>query len=98
MAGTRGWRLTPAAAWQVVAHATVGWIVMGFTSWLGLLFLPVLLPLSESVGGTLGSAISGAGPLAGALLGLLVFELLVWHGVRECRFANPPAPARATAH
>jgi hypothetical protein len=88
VAWRRGWRLSPVAAWQVCAHATVGWVVMGVTMWLGLIvwlnmiwFVP---GLKQGGSGSLMFVV----PLAGIGLGLLVFELLVWAGARRCRFAS----------
>jgi hypothetical protein len=93
-ARTRGWRVTPAAAWQVCAHATVGWIITGLTSWVGLM---VSLNVAANVSGPLGQILSWCIPVAWAFFGLIVFELLVWVGVRRCRFANPPSAARFLA-
>ena len=88
----RGWRITPAVAWQVCAHASVGWIVMGITAWVGLI---VWLNVSYFGGATdlsrmrgLSVAVMWLVPGLGVLLGLLVFELLVFVGIRRCRFAN----------
>lgn len=101
IAERRGWRLTRDAAWQVCCHASVGWIFVGlvpllgmawiyiFANWFGLsahgmLRLPGILrnpvPWSEVVNfGVIG---------LGFLAGMLVFETLVYLGVRQCRFGN----------
>lgn len=94
LARTRSWRLTPEAAWQVCAHATVGWVITAVTSWLGLIAWLNLSSLGLMPGGPVGQAAQWAVPLAGALFGLLIFELLVWTGARRCKYANPPS-ARA---
>lgn len=94
MARTRGWRLTRAAAWQVCAHASVGWIITALTSWTGLVLLVSLTSFGHvSQIGMLFSA-----PIVGALFGLVVFELLVWTGLRRLRFANPPDAGLVTPH
>jgi hypothetical protein len=92
-ARTRGWRLTPAAAWQVCAHATVGWIVTGLSSWIGLIAWLNLASLEVGSRGVAGGPLRWAVPVGWAFFGLLVFELLVWVGVRRCRYANPPGAA-----
>ncbi len=95
-ANRRGRRLTPLAAWQVVAHASIGWVATAITSLIGLIAW-----LNVSFFGYSGgiSRLPGASdwlvlgvPAAGALLGLLIFELLVYTGVRQCRYANRPQP------
>jgi hypothetical protein len=98
----RGWRLTPLAAWQVCAHASVGWVVMAITSWLGLIaWLNIsYFGLSGLFSGRGGSsdALLLFVPAAGAFLGLLVFEILVYTGVRRCRFANRQRGVVAVEH
>jgi hypothetical protein len=99
-AARRDWRLTNAAALQICAHASIGWIVCGTGS---VLFLATLFAIAR----TFGIAPNGSFDLRPyvdvtlhwsqtiALLGLggsyfvgmLVFELLVYVGVRECRYA-----------
>lgn len=86
----RGWRITPGVATTVCAHATYGWVLAG-----SLALLPVLLAwvyLGLSSGGVRaavrpwwqGLAVGGIG----CCVGLLVFETLVYVGVRQCRHAN----------
>jgi hypothetical protein len=94
-ARTRGWRLTPAAAWQVCAHSTVGWIVTGLSSWVGLIAWLNLASLNVG-SSALREILRWGVPVAWATFGLLVFELLVWTGVRKCRYANPPGAGAAT--
>jgi hypothetical protein len=97
----RGWRLTRVAAWQICAHASVGWMLAG-------LFPMLILALGYSVQRLLGVvprwtidlspvastpiqiniATAGiAGEVIGFLAGLLIFESLVYVGVRRCRYA-----------
>lgn len=102
----RGWRLTHHAAWQVCAHASYGWILSGVCP---LLFTLVWRVTTDLVGvrprGVLDLTRQGLGRadwatvVSGVLLflgwfcGLLAFEMLVYVGVRECRYANPPDAA-----
>lgn len=88
----RGWRVTPSIAWNVCAHATIGWTI-------GCL-LHALTPLGLIWGGRLldllpaNTAIAFAveyarwSPVVALFVGMLIFETLVYVGVRECRFAN----------
>jgi hypothetical protein len=96
----RGWRISPVVATAVCAHASVGWVVTGV---LFLLSLTVPVP---RMGVTLPPAFGAwninvavvLAPLSALLAGLLVFELLVYMGVRRCRYANPESPGpRGTA-
>jgi len=91
----RGWRITRNIAWQVCAHASVGWII---AACLTLLSLVVWLNLSSfGLTGWLerrsnaGSSILAVVPLSGFFLGMLVFETLAYIGMRRCRFANAPS-------
>jgi len=99
-AARRRWRLTPAAARQICAHASVGWLLCGTLAlfllaayqacvrYFGLTLsyrwdfrpsLPFTLDLSEVV--------LFGGPILCYLIGLFTFELLVYRGVRACRYA-----------
>ncbi len=91
----RGWRITPDIAWQVCAHASVGWVVAAI---LTLLSLVVWLNLSYfglsgwmTRGGGWSDLSMAAVPAAGFLAGMLVFEILVYRGILRCRYANAPA-------
>ncbi|MEX2218702.1 MAG: hypothetical protein WD749_08070 [Phycisphaerales bacterium] len=97
-ARSRRWRLTPAAAWQVCAHASVGWVITGLTSWVGLIAWLNLSTLGGSTVSVLGELFAWSVPAFGAVFGLVIFELLVWTGLQRCRFANAPAsPGLAVA-
>jgi hypothetical protein len=93
----KGARLCRLAAWQVVAHASYGWIVAAacvmaaLTCWRVL----YLFPFFPRVVAALGDWAAPAIPGVGALAGLLVFEMLVYVGVYQCRFANRPRPHEA---
>ncbi len=102
-AARRGWRVTRDAAWQVCSHASVGWIVAGFLPFGALAALAAAERwLHWAPHGELNLAPVLARPIAwqeiayvglllgGFVLGLLVFEGLVYVGVRRCRFANAP--------
>lgn len=91
----RGWRVTPDIAWQVCAHASVGWVVAAI---LTLLSLIVWLNLSYfgasgwmTRRGTWSDLSMASIPAAGFLAGMLVFEILVYRGILRCRYANAPA-------
>lgn len=95
----RGGRLTPVAAWQVCAHASVGWVIAAAMPWLGLIIylnlayfgLDSRLPRAST------GAPWGVMAIVGgcSLLGLLAFEGLVYAGMHACRFANPAERAPA---
>lgn len=101
----RAWRVTPPIAWQICAHASIGWVLAAaFT----LLSLAIYLNLSYfGVSGWFDNLnrtstfLLAAVPLLGFFTGMLVFETLVYTGMRRCRFANapitpPPTPAAPT--
>lgn len=97
----RGWRLTPEGAWQVCCHASVGWLLLGILPMLTLATFQALVrlfhvgPPSGSIGGGWGNAsgmswselVYGAGVLVSTAAGVFAFEILVYLGVRKCRFA-----------
>lgn len=85
------WRVTRDVARVVCAHAAVGWAVGG------VLFAVVLaapvptlwVRLPALLGGFEVNVSAIVPPVISVGIGLLVFELLVYLGVRRCRFANP---------
>lgn len=91
----RGWRITPAVADTVCAHAAVGWLISAIAFWAGvaaLWFLEGLVPARPTRPSpvwvhTLADLLPLL-PVLGLLLGLLTFETLVYLGMRRCRFAN----------
>lgn len=99
----RGWRVTPTVAWTVAAHASIGWVIGGALV-LGSALLPAATDAANPRGGWLTRAgdLLGFEPSQGAvwmagvlgaaavIAGLLVFETLVYVGIRRCRFANVP--------
>ncbi len=101
----RGWRVDRVASGAVCAHASVGWVAATVLGALGyLVSWPVYEVLRKLVGpggfgpgGAMGTVIAelveyvpAALPLVGFGVGMVVFESLVWIGVRGCRFANRP--------
>lgn len=90
-----GWRTTPAVAWSVIGHASIGW---------------ALAPIMAAVIDSLAGEYINAAPLAwtgqrmweswvllfvmGPLIaGMLGFETLVYIGWRAMRYANHPRAA-----
>jgi hypothetical protein len=93
--GRRGWRISREVSAAVRGHAAVGWVGGGVVA-AGFSVLGLLLALSDGDGMVV--AITGViGVGLGALLGLLWFEILVYTGVRVCRFANPPGATLAAS-
>ena len=100
----RGWRLLPDAARQICAHASVGWVACGVLPFLVLFaFEFTLRVFGVAPGGTIdGGPVIGAidvrslaiggSVLAGYILGMLIFETLVFVGVRRCKFSNQFVP------
>lgn len=95
----RGARLCPLAAWQVVAHASIGWVIaaasvlLALLLWLNISFFSFFPRLAAALGTS--DWATAAIPGAGAVVGLLIFETLVAIGVHRCRFANRPRSAPA---
>lgn len=100
IAGRRGWRLTQRAAWLVCCHASAGWIVLALMPFAALVvqFVLVVRPLFSAPpaltawlgrvwGVTINDVVMVATPAAGFIVGIFIFELLVYKGVRACRFA-----------
>lgn len=112
----RGWRLTRVAAWQICAHASVAWTLCGILPLIVLAIKEALVRVLHysphaviDLGPVFGTfnvsdLLSGGGVALGYFLGMMAFEMLVYIGVRKCRFAarlreTPPpafAPAPAT--
>ncbi|MCC6230725.1 MAG: hypothetical protein IT432_16055 [Phycisphaerales bacterium] len=91
-AARRSWRLTRAMAWQVCAHASVGWLAAGPCVWGALLLTSTLAGSTQMIAGIVSvrDLIGGGLIFTAVLIGMLTFEMLVYLGVRQCRFANPP--------
>ncbi len=89
----RAWRITPAVAWSVCTQASFGWIVGAAVA---MVVVPPLAPLLGVVQDLPGAdvLVPGRGPRNALalliVLPVLGFELLVYVGIRRCRFANRP--------
>jgi hypothetical protein len=95
------WRITPDVALTVCAHASVGWVVAAVLTgaFRHMAFvgntdpLPRLNPSAPPIVFERWFLF----PIAGFALGLLVFAVLVYLGIRRCRFANAPAAQALSA-
>jgi hypothetical protein len=98
----RGWRITKDVAWAVCAHAAVGWVVGGLLA-LVLFFVGATIWPRYASGPWPGPAVFlnqlPTPPLlltvGAALAGMLLFESLVYVGMRECRFGNQATERRS---
>lgn len=89
----RRWRVTKHVASAVCAHASVGWIIAALLLGIGWhvgqrLSLDPLFIIPAPIGGGIPITWPVLLPIAGFFVGLLVFESLVYIGVRRLRFAN----------
>lgn len=97
----RGWRITRPVAWSVVSHASAGWLAAGLLAMLLhalaqlSAFHPHLLDLYSLLdqhlnffGFTWATTTRWMPTTLGLFIGMLVFETIVYFGVRRCRFAN----------
>lgn len=100
IAGRRRWKLTRAGAWQVCAHATVGWLGLALAPMFALAAMYVLQFVFPStlaitvdlrragLGMTsVGTLLLWTVPLGLFIAGVFVFELLVHIGVGRCKHA-----------
>ncbi len=100
----RGWRVTRNVAWTVCGHASFGWVAAGFLGMLchALSLTPPgqagLLKLLGWIDENFGyMSFAGRGlqewlpRFVGLFLGMLIFETVVYFGVRRCKFANTAA-------
>jgi hypothetical protein len=90
--GRRGWRITRGVAWNICAHAAAGWFlgcVLAALAWalIDLDFLLIGAGRPSSLRSRIGDW-AALPPVAGFFLGMLLFEVRVYQGVRACRFAN----------
>lgn len=105
-ASSRRWRITPAVAWSVCHHASVGWLVGALAMALVLATDPAGRLLGADWFNTwLSSTFNGRVAndlyiplrmtqiIAPIVLGVLAFETFVYFGTRQCRYANAPASA-----
>lgn len=97
----RGWRITPPVAWTVVGHASYGWLVSGVL--VGILANPSVylsIPWREALLPFVIWQVDGytLTLVAAAFWGMIVFEVVVYMGVRGMRYANPPTPPTPPSH
>jgi hypothetical protein len=92
----RQWRVTAPIAWSVCAHAAIGWVIGGVLHALFPLMAfaasPLIKLLPDAVAIRAAEALALGGPIAAFFAGMLIFESLVYVGVRECRYANVRSP------
>ncbi|MGQ0627323.1 MAG: hypothetical protein ACT4PL_04385 [Phycisphaerales bacterium] len=103
---TRGWRITADVARCVTARAMLGGWLVGVMIAGALQYLDLIAAVDRAVRESaprsarpdlVASIIRDAVMCGGAIvLGLLPFELLVYLGVRACRYANTPQAAPLT--
>jgi hypothetical protein len=85
----RGWRITREVSHAITNHASIGWFVGALLAGVTYGVSSAML-LWHAIDQEIGTAIQTYGPPVGTLLGLLTFEILVYIGVRQCKFANTP--------
>lgn len=94
-----GWRVPRPVAQMICANAAPGWIAAGVLFTLGLFAVPAMMRLARDLPPpwqTWAAAAAASLPLMGFVAGMIVFETLVFIGVRRCRYANWAALARRT--
>jgi hypothetical protein len=94
----RGWRVTPTVADAVCGHASVGWLIAATlwaacalavdTGWARWAVAELNLPRPRP-----SIWLRVLAPVSGFMIGLLIFEFLVYFGIRRNRFANRARPA-----
>jgi len=106
----RGWRVTRNVAWTVCAHASFGWVAAGLLGMAthalsltppgqaGLLKLLGWIDLNFGYFNFAGRGLQEWLPRClGLFLGMLIFETVVYFGVRRCKFANAAVSAMPIA-
>lgn len=96
----RGWRITRDVARGVCGHAALGWVAGAWAGLLAMVLWEWGLRLEHRVrwSDLLSESVFRAPERAlilgvGLLAGMVLFELLVYLGVRQCRYANPRGAA-----
>lgn len=87
-----GRRLPPGVAWCICSHASYGWLISGLLAAIGWAIAPRIhhWMTSQGIGWIDGPVALALLVVPGVFLGMLVFETLVYLGVRRCRFINVP--------
>lgn len=92
----RGWRITPAIAKVICAHASVGWLVGSVLAVVGHALGWVLSDMTNHGNyGILRGPMQLAPislPAIALIAGMLHFEILVYIGMTRMKFANRPRP------
>lgn len=85
-----GRRLPTRVTWSICAHASYAWLLAAALSGLGWAMSPFLHYQISNLNFTWITPVTALGLLvvSGAFAGMLVFETLVYMGVRRCRFIN----------
>lgn len=91
----RGWRTTRLVARSVTSHASFGWVLAMVLFTLGWATIDLDLFLARrgqqpTLRSRYGDLLALA-PVVGFFIGMLLFELRVFQGMRACRFANRPS-------
>ncbi len=95
----RGWRITPTAADAICGHASIGWLIGALLWGAGALavdsgLVARVLTSVDFADPYISAWIRALLPASGFFVGLLIFEFLVYFGVRRNRFANRSRPGR----
>jgi len=91
VASRRTWRIDRVVAWVIVSHASFAWII---SSTFILVASIVRVTLAHRFNSPVVPVLVFVAPL---LAGLLVFETLVYIGMRKMKFANAPGSERELA-
>lgn len=89
---TRKWRITPDVAFVICSHAAIGWTIGALGMLIGVLGE---WAYRQFFGGS-GLVTRFLSIPAGFLFAMLCFEILVFIGMRRCKFANRPRPTPST--
>lgn len=87
----RGWRSTRAIAEVVLQHATVGWVIGGALTYAGAALACLWLFVASGNSRARWELTYHSHyllPIAGGLVGLMIFETLAFFGMRALRYAN----------
>ncbi len=93
----RGWRSSGAITEVILQHATVGWVIGGALTYAGAALACVWVAIAREHSWARWELTYHAHyllPIAGGLVGLLIFETLAFLGMRALRYANRAKPGR----
>jgi hypothetical protein len=86
----RRWRVDERVGWNICAHAAIGWTFAGFVAIGTVIFVFMLRTIPDVRHASVGADTLMAGLWISWLIGMLIFEVLVYLGVRQCTYANMP--------